>query len=61
MGQGKANLVRNALNDRIGDQVKEFADKFMAALGGRLQSVAAAASSPKDDLKPGRSGIEAVL
>ncbi len=61
MGQDKTNLKLDTLHDQIRDQVKDFAEKLMEALGDNLQSITAVGSSLTDDFRPGQSDINTVL
>ena len=61
MTQHNANLKLDALDVRIRDVIKTFAERLLAALEDNLESITIVGSSLTDDFAPGYSDINTVL
>jgi hypothetical protein len=61
MAENKNDIKVDELQVLIHDQVKDFAERLLAALGGNLLSITVVGSSLTDDFRPGTSDINTVL
>jgi hypothetical protein len=61
MTENKTNITIDALEVRIRDPVKEFAERLSSALGNNLQSITVVGSGLTEDYRAGQSDINTVL